>query len=100
MRYFDSKKLAREAASASPTSLVPSGVGSRWWPPLFAFVIRHWSSPPAQLARLCKMIRKDFPADDMMYELHVLRACMAVRDGYAKIEDILPATPVVATSRR
>jgi hypothetical protein len=46
------------------------------------------------------MIRKDFPADDMMSELHVLRASMAVRDGYAKIEDILPATPVVAASRR
>ena len=44
------------------------------------------------------MIRKDFPADDMMYELHVLRACMAVRDGYAKIEDILPSTPVAAAS--
>ena len=50
-------------------------------------------APPAQLARLAKMIRRDFPADDMIYELHVLRACMAVRDGYAKIEDILPAAP-------
>ena len=54
---------------------------------------------PAQLARLCKMIRKDFPADDMMYELHVLRAGMAVRDGYAQIEDLLPAKPVVVASR-
>ena len=35
-----------------------------------------------------------------MYELHVLRACIAVRDGYAKIEDILPATPLVAASHR
>jgi hypothetical protein len=46
------------------------------------------------------MIRKDFPADDMMYELHVLRACMPVRDGYAQIEDILPATLLLASSRR
>jgi hypothetical protein len=46
------------------------------------------------------MIRKDFPADDTMSELHVLSASMAVRDGYAKIEDILPAKPVVASSRR
>jgi hypothetical protein len=46
------------------------------------------------------MIRKDPPAEDMMYEPHVLRARMPVRDGYAKIEDILPATPVVAASRR
>ena len=29
----------------------------------------------------------------------VLRACMAARDGYAKIEDILPAKPAVAASR-
>jgi hypothetical protein len=43
------------------------------------------------------MIRRNFPADDMMYELHVLRARMAVRNGYAKVEDILPATPVVAS---
>jgi hypothetical protein len=55
---------------------------------------------PAHLARLCKMIRKDSPADDMIYELHVLRACMPVRNGYARIEDILPAKPVVAPSRR
>jgi hypothetical protein len=46
------------------------------------------------------MIRKDFPADDMMYELHVLRACTPVREGYAKIEGILPATPLIASSRR
>ena len=71
MRYLDYKKVARQA-----------------------------SIPPAQLARLCKMIRKDFPADDMMYELHVLRACMPVRDGYAQIEDILPATLLLASSRR
>ena len=35
-----------------------------------------------------------------MYELHVLRACMADRDGYAKNVDILPAKPVVAAPRR
>ena len=71
MRYFDYKKVAREP-----------------------------SIPPAQLARLCMTIRKDFPADDLLYELHVLRARMAVRDGYAKIEDILPAMPLIASPRR
>ncbi len=30
----------------------------------------------------------------------VLRACTAVRDGYAKIEEILPSTLVFAASRR
>lgn len=46
------------------------------------------------------MIRKDLPADDMMYELHVLRACMPGRDGYAESEEIPPATPIPAASDR
>jgi hypothetical protein len=46
------------------------------------------------------MIRKDFPADDMMYDLRVLRACIAVRDGYAKIQDVLPARLVAALSHQ
>jgi hypothetical protein len=41
------------------------------------------------LASLCEQIRTEFPADDMMFELHVLRACMAVRDGRASIESLL-----------
>jgi len=62
MRYFNYKKVAREA-----------GI------------------PPAKLAKLCKSIRVEFPTDDMMYELHVFRACMAVRDGYAKLAQVIPA---------
>ena len=65
MRYFNYRKVAREAG-------IPSD----------------------KLGTLCGTIREEFPTDDMMYELHVLRACMAVRDGYAKVEDILPAEPV------
>ena len=40
---------------------------------------------------LCKSIRREFPIDDMMYELHVLRACMAIKDGYIKLEDAIEA---------
>ncbi len=36
---------------------------------------------PSQLARLCKAIREEFPHDDMQFELHVLRTCMAIKDG-------------------
>lgn len=35
------------------------------------------------------MMRREFPADEMMCELHVLRACMAIRDGLASLEDVL-----------
>jgi hypothetical protein len=35
------------------------------------------------------MVRIEFPTDDMLYELHVLRACMAIRDGYVSLEDAL-----------
>lgn len=70
MRYFNYEKVAREA-----------GI------------------PTDRLAELCESIREDFPTDDMMYELHVLRACMAVRDGYAKLEDILPLEPAAVASR-
>jgi hypothetical protein len=70
MRYFDYRKVAREAAI-------------------------H----PDKLAVLCRLIRKDFPNDDMIHELHVLRACMAVRDGYARLEEILPAQSPTLASR-
>jgi len=79
---------------------VPRGKRLNPHPIALDFPPREASIPPAQLDRLCNIISKDFPADDTMYELHVLRACMAVSDGYAKIVDILPAKPVVAAPRR
>ena len=36
---------------------------------------------------LCRLIRQEFPTDEMMYELHVLRACMAIKDGFWTISD-------------
>ena len=60
MEYFDYKKVAREAGIAD-----------------------------GKLSELCRVMRSEFPRDDMMFELHVLRACMAVRDGHIRIEDAL-----------
>ena len=40
------------------------------------------------LEKLCAIARRDFPADDMMYELHVLRACMVVKQGVLNVADI------------
>ncbi len=46
---------------------------------------------PEALRELCDAIRHEFPRDEMMYELHVLRACMAIRKGDIDIEELLRA---------
>ncbi len=50
--------------------------------------------PPDKLEELARMIRSEFPKDEMMYELHLLRACLAVRDGFVSLEDVLRAETV------
>ena len=52
-------------------------------------VANEASIPPEKLEAIAAMIRKEFPADAMLFELHVLRACMAIRDGYVTLEDVL-----------
>ena len=46
-----------------------------------------------QLERICTLVRREFPHDEMMCELHVLRACMAIRDGLITFEDAMLMTP-------
>jgi len=60
MRYFDYETVAREA-----------------------------QIPSDKMAKLLLLIRQEFPKDDLMYELHVLRACMAIRDGHLDLEEVL-----------
>lgn len=43
----------------------------------------------SQLAQLCQAIRREFPQDDMLYELHVLRAVLAVKSKRITIEQAL-----------
>ena len=50
--------------------------------------------PEDKLNKLCYYIRQEFPKDDMMYELHVLRACMAIKNGYVKLEDVIVANSI------
>ncbi len=64
MRYFDYRKVAKEA-----------GI------------------PPAKMAKLIAAMRKEFPKDNMMFELHVLRAWLAIRDGHVSVEDALRSEP-------
>jgi len=47
--------------------------------------------PADRLQELREMVDRDFPADEMMSELHVLRACMVVRDGLVSLDDVLRA---------
>jgi hypothetical protein len=56
-------------------------------------VARQAAIPEASLHELCERIRSEFPHDDLLYELHVLRACIAIRDGLSRIEDVLASLP-------
>ena len=62
MRYFDYSKTAREPAI-----------------------------PEDRLLRIVELFRAEYPHDEMLAELHVLRACMAVRDGLATLDEVLRA---------
>lgn len=44
---------------------------------------------PRKLARLRSTVRREFPKDDMMFELHMLRVCTAIRDGHVTIDQAL-----------
>ena len=55
----------------------------------YTSVARRTSLPDHQLRKLCEIVRKDFPDDDMTFELHVLRAIMAVESGKVTVHQIL-----------
>ncbi len=46
---------------------------------------------PEKLDELRHIVRQEFPKDEMMYELHPLRTCMAIRDGVLTVEEALQA---------
>jgi hypothetical protein len=50
---------------------------------------------PGNLERLAVLIRAEFPSDEMMFEIHVLRAILAVERGDTTLEEIL-RLPVAA----
>ena len=49
-----------------------------------------------ELEMLCRLIREEFPTDEMMCELHVLRACMAIKDGYWTVGALRKAASALA----
>lgn len=52
-------------------------------------VAREAGLSEADLDRLAESIRSQFPNDDMMASLHVLRACKAIRNGGTSLEEVL-----------
>ncbi|OGH58519.1 MAG: hypothetical protein A3G34_08630 [Candidatus Lindowbacteria bacterium RIFCSPLOWO2_12_FULL_62_27] len=58
-------------------------------------VAREARIPASKLDKLRQSIRAEFPTDDMMYELHLLRACMAIKDGYVSVDEALKSEPAV-----
>jgi hypothetical protein len=45
--------------------------------------------PQDKLERLCALVRAEFPSDEMMAELHILRAILAVERGDTTLDEIL-----------
>ena len=52
-------------------------------------VAREGKIPSGKTRKLLKIIGQEFPNDRLMRELHMLRACMAIRDGRIRIDDLL-----------
>jgi len=69
MNYFDYEKVAREVRIS-----------------------------PEKLEELGRIIRQEFPRDQMMYELHLLRACLAIKQGVLTLEEALRPEPATQHS--
>jgi hypothetical protein len=47
---------------------------------------------PEQLRQVADAVRRDYPSDQMLFELHVLRACRAIRDGVVSLAEVIRET--------
>ncbi len=61
----------------------------------YTSVAREAGISESDLQRICELMRREYPGDSMMAELHVLRACMALRDGRITIQELLIDEPAV-----
>lgn len=55
-------------------------------------VARECRLTPNQVSALEATERHEFPEDQMMFELHMLRVIEQIRAGRLKLEDVLSAT--------
>ena len=60
---------------------------------------RRTGIPEDKLERLCAIVRAEFPSDEMMAELHILRAILAVERGDATLEEVLRREDGAASKR-
>ena len=51
--------------------------------------------PPNKLQELRQLVHIEFPKDDMLSELHLLRICMAIKGGFVTIADAIHAEPAI-----
>ena len=42
---------------------------------------------PEEIKRIKQDVRSEFPNDEMMYELHIIRILNAIKKGYWKLSD-------------
>jgi hypothetical protein len=47
---------------------------------------------PDQLRQIVEHVRRDYPSDQMLLELHILRVCRAIRDGAITWEQAVKET--------
>jgi hypothetical protein len=52
-------------------------------------IAKRINLPEERLSEIGKIIRKDFPRDEMMFELHMLRVLMALERKDLTLEDLL-----------
>ena len=52
--------------------------------------------PADKLEAMIDLLRPEFHQDPMMLELHVLRACLAIRDGRLTLDEALAVAPALA----
>lgn len=53
-------------------------------------VARECQLTPDEVAALEAIERQEFPDDQMMFELHMLRLLEQIRTGRVKLEEVLP----------
>ena len=52
--------------------------------------------PADKLDELIHLLRSEFPDDPMMLDLHVLRTCLAIREGRLTLDEALAGAPVLS----
>ena len=55
----------------------------------YATVAKEAGITDRDLSLIEELMRSEFPHDEMMRDLHILRACMAVRDGRITVDQVL-----------